>query len=122
MSDPPQNQSIFRRPIGMTVLRTLGFIFLILGLPIIIFLPSAFRMPTWWEPTIETLFLAGGTLLGALLAMIGTLLLLPPVLRWRQSTKHWAWIDFLRYCFLVSVILVVWYTVVMGAIQLVNLF
>lgn len=51
--------------------RTLWFVFLILGLPVIIFLPSAFRMPGWWEPTINTLLhaailvpaglLAGGT-------------------------------------------------------------
>ena len=122
MSEPTHNQSIFRKPIGMTVLHTLGFIFLILGLPIIIMLPSAFRMPAWWEPTIDAVFLAGGMVLGTLLASVGTLLLLPPVLRWRKTTQNWSWMEIFRYFFLVWVLLVLWYAVVMGTMQLVQLF
>lgn len=65
----------------------LGFVFLILGLPIIIFLPSAFRMPGWWEPTIHWLLNVGIVIPAALLAGGTSWLLWLGVQSWRRGQR-----------------------------------
>jgi len=49
VSNPHADQE----PFWIRLLRLLGFVFLILGVPVIIFLPSAFRMPHWWGQAVH---------------------------------------------------------------------
>lgn len=113
------SQTNASRPAAL--LRVAGFVLLILGIPVLIFLPEAFQMPSWWERTIEIVLLAGVTILGFVFAFACTWLLCQPIRYWRKAIRRSSWLDIGKFLFLLYLLGFLWFAVISGAIELIQI-
>jgi len=84
----------------------------------ILLLPAAFRMPDWWDANIDITLIGSATLVGLVFALLLTRILWYPLRHWRQATMNWSWLELARFIYLILALVLVWYAVVMGLIQL----
>lgn len=67
--------------------RVAQLVFLLLGLPLLILLPTGYAVPSWWDPAVETVLFGAVGLCLLFFALLGTWLLYVSL---REVKKRWA--------------------------------